>query len=48
MKKVLLIGSLDAHGGVGHMIFEYCKNINKKIFALISFIMRILQMRKKI
>ena len=30
MKRVLLIGSLDAHGGVGHMIFEYCKNINRK------------------
>ena len=29
MKKVLMIGSMDVYGGVGHMIFEFCRNINR-------------------
>lgn len=29
MKKVLLIGSVDPYGGVGHMIFEFCRNIDR-------------------
>lgn len=29
MKRVLLIGSVDMYGGVGHMIFEFCRNINR-------------------
>lgn len=29
MKRVLLIGSVDIYGGVGHMIFEFCRNINR-------------------
>lgn len=28
MKKVLLIGSMNIYGGVGHMIFEFCRNIS--------------------
>lgn len=28
MKKVLLIGSVYSYGGVGRMIFEFCRNIN--------------------
>ena len=31
MKKVLLIGSVDVYGGVGHMIFEFCENINRDV-----------------
>lgn len=31
MKRVLLIGSVDIYGGVGHMILEFCRNINKDV-----------------
>lgn len=29
MKNILLIGTTNIYGGVGHMIFEFCKNIDQ-------------------
>ena len=32
MKEVLIIGTTNIYGGVGRMIFEFCKNIDKEKF----------------
>lgn len=29
MKRVLMIGTTNIYGGVGHMIFEFCRNIDR-------------------
>lgn len=31
MKKILLIGITDIYGGVGRMMFDFCKNADKKL-----------------
>lgn len=34
MKKVLFIGTTNIYGGVGHIMFELCKNINREEFQI--------------
>jgi len=34
MKKVLFIGTTNIYGGVVHIMFDLCKNINREKFQI--------------